>query len=619
MKPVLPSRVAVVVLGPGGAALGRLVCEMLPGARLYGPRGRPGTRAGDYDEAYDRVMALFAELFAAGRPIVGLCASGILIRALAPLVDDKREEPPVVALAEEGSVAVPLLGGHHGANALARALADQLGCVAAITTAGDLRLGVALDETPPGWRIGNPERVKPIAAALLAGEPVALVEEAAMADWLRTGTVRWDAAAKHKIIVTDRVLAADSEALVLHPPVLALGIGCERHCPAEEIAALAHDTLAEAGLAAGAIAAIVSIELKSDEPGIHALGERLGVPARFFAAARLLVETPRLTRRSEAAFRATGCWGVAEGAALAAAGPGGELVGPRQQSRRATCAIARAPSPIDAGRIGRARGRLAIVGIGPGDPAWRTPEAGALIDAAEDIVGYRLYLDLLGRAIAGRRRHDSAIGAEEERARLALDLAAAGGSVALVSSGDPGIYGLAALVFALIDREVRRDWSAVDIVVAPGVSAMQAAAARVGAPLGHDFCVVSLSDLLIPWDVIRARIEAAARADFVIALYNPRSARRPGRLAEAARVISAHRPPETPVVIARNLGRAGETQRILRLDELSGAAADMLSLVLVGSSRTRLLAGDRLRLSPPRGYVPDETPPPFPPPQAGEG
>jgi cobalt-precorrin 5A hydrolase/precorrin-3B C17-methyltransferase len=615
MKPVLPSRVAVVVLGPGGAALGRRVCEMRPGARLYGPRGKPG----DYDEAYDRVVPLFAELFAAGRPIVGLCASGILIRALAPLIDDKREEPPVVALAEDGSVAVPLLGGHHGANALARALADQLGCVAAITTAGDLQLGVALDETPPGWRIGNPERVKPIAAALLAGEPVALVEEAAMADWLRTGTVRWDAAAKHKIIVTDRVLAADSEALVLHPPVLMLGIGCERYCPAEEIAALAHDTLAEAGLAAGAIAAIVSVELKSDEPGIHALAERLGVPARFFAAARLLVETPRLTRRSEAAFRATGCWGVAEGAALAAAGPGGELVVPRKQSRRATCAIARAPSAIDAIAIGRARGRLAIVGIGPGDPAWRTPEAGALIDAAEDIVGYRLYLDLLGRAIAGRRRHDSAIGAEEERARLALDLAAAGGSVALVSSGDPGIYGLAALVFELIDREARRDWSAVDIVVAPGVSAMQAAAARAGAPLGHDFCAVSLSDLLTPWDAIRARIEAAARADFVIALYNPRSARRPGRLAEAARILCVHRPPETPVVIARNLGRAGETQRILRLDELSEAAADMLSLVLVGSSRTRLLAGDKPRLYTPRGYFPDETPPPFPPPPAGEG
>ncbi len=243
-----------------------------------------------------------------------------------------------------------------------------------------------------------------------------------------------------------------------------------------------------------------------------------------------------------------------------------------------------------------------MIGIGPGDAAWRTPEASALLATADDIIGYRLYLDLLGPAIPGKRRHDSAIGAEAERARLALDLAAEGRAVALVSSGDPGIYGLASLVFELIEREPRRDWAAVEIVVAPGVSAMQAAAARVGAPLGHDFCAISLSDLLTPWERIRSRIEAAAQADFVVALYNPRSARRPGHLAEAARILLAHRPPETPSVIARNLGRAGETQQILRLDELAGAASDMLSLILVGSSQTRLIPGETPRLYTPRGY-----------------
>jgi len=598
MKPGLPTGTAVVVLGPGGGALGRRVCAVLPAARLYGPRAQ----AGDWDEAYDRVVPLLAELFAAGRPIVGLCASGILIRAVAPLIDDKLIEPPVVALAEDCSVAVPLLGGHRGANALAGALADRLGCVAAITTAGDLRLGVALDEMPPGWKIADPERIKPVAAALLAGENVSLVEEAARADWLHVGSVRWAEEASRKILVTDRAYPAETDSLIFHPPVLALGIGCERFCPIDEIAALARASLEEAGLAAGAVAAIVSIELKADEPGIHALAQSLGVPARFFPSARLLAQTPRLTRRSEAAFRATGCWGVAEGAALAASGPDGALVVARRQSRHATCAVARAPAPIDAMNLGRPRGRLAIIGIGPGDPAWRTPEASSLIAAAEDIVGYQRYLDLLGQAIAGKRRHDSELGAEAERARLALDLAAAGGCVALVSSGDSGIYGLAALVFELLDREPRRDWEAVDIVVAPGVSAMQAAAARVGAPLGHDFCAISLSDLLTPWERIRTRIEAAAQADLVVALYNPRSVRRPGRLAEAAEILLAHRRPDTPCVIARNLGRPAETQQILRLDELAGAAADMLSLVLIGSSQTRLLAGETPRLYTPRGY-----------------
>jgi len=603
MTDKLPAGAAIIVLGPSSAALGRRVRDLLPGVRLYGPRGLPG----DWDETYDRVVPQIAELFAAGTPIIGLCASGILIRAIAPLLDDKRTEPPVVALAEDGSVAVPLVGGHHGGNALARALAAALGGTAAITTAGDLRLALALDEPPPGWRIANPERVKPAAAALLAGRRVALVEEAGGAAWLRAGSIEWAGKAGLSVIVTDRAVSAEADALVFHPPVLVLGIGCERGCAAEEIAELAQNTLDEAGLAAGAVAAVVSVDLKVDEPAIHALAASLDVPARFFPAARLLAETPRLTVRSAAAFRATGCWGVAEGAALAAVGPEGSLVVARRQSRRATCAVARAPAPIDAASIGRPRGRLAVIGIGPGDPAWRTPEASAMLAAADDVIGYRLYLDLLGRAIAGKNRHDSSIGAEEERVRLALDLAAAGRSVALVSSGDAGIYGLATLVFELVDRERRRDWSAVEIAVAPGISAMQAAASRAGAPLGHDFCAISLSDLLTPWTAIRARIEAAAAADFVIALYNPRSAKRPTRLAEAAAILLAHRAPETPVVIARNLGRPGETQHLLRLRELADAEADMLSLVLVGSSRTRLGAGDPPRLYTPRGYF-DDTP-----------
>ncbi|HEX6441237.1 MAG TPA: precorrin-3B C(17)-methyltransferase, partial [Stellaceae bacterium] len=599
----IPESVAIIVLGPSGVALGRRVRDLLPGARLHGPRDL----AGDWDEAYERAVPHIAELFAAGVPVVGLCASGILIRAVAPLLDDKRAEPPVVALAEDGSAAVPLLAGHHGANAISRALAEAFGGVAAITTAGDLRLGIALDEPPPGWRIADPEMVKPVAAALLAGRPVTLVEEAPGGDWLcgrpspavrerdigkaaaiplsRTageGALGRSPSAGEglKIIVTDRA-AQNENALVYHPPVLALGIGCERGCPAEEIAALVKATLAEAGLAAQAVAAVVSVDLKVDEPGIHALARSLGVPARFFPAERLLAETDRLSVRSEAAFRATGCWGVAEGAALAAGGADGALAMSRRQSRRATCAIARAPAPIDAARIGRPRGKLAVIGIGPGDPGWRTPEASALIAAADDIVGYSLYLDLLGRAIIGKRRHDGAIGQEVERVKLALDLAAEGRSVALVSSGDAGIYGLAALVFETLNCAGRRDWSAVEIVVAPGVSAMQAAAARLGAPLGHDFCAISLSDLLTPWEAIRNRLEAAASADFVIALYNPRSARRAKQLAEAAQILLAHRAPDTPVAIARNLGRAGESCRVLQLDELAGAEVDMLSLVLV--------------------------------------
>ncbi len=606
MAGLLPDDIAIIALGPSGVALGHRLRAALPGARLHGPSTRPRHGSGDWpadwDESYDRVSVHIAELFAAGRPIIGLCASGILIRSVAPLLAAKREEPPVVAVAEDGSVAVPLVGGHRGANALARAIAELTGGVAAITTAGDVRFGLAIDEPPPGWRIADPEKVKPIAAALLGGDPVSLVEETAGGEWLRAAAIPWAQDGVAQVIVTDRTTVPKADALIFHPPILALGIGCERGCSAAEISDLVRSTLAEAALAAEAVAVVVSLELKLAEAGIHALARELGVPARFFPASRLLAETPRLSERSEAVFRATGCWGVAEGAALAAAGRDAALVVPKRRSRRATCAIARASAPIAAEAVGRSRGRLAIIGIGPGDPAWRTPEASAALAQATDIVGYGLYLDLLGRAIVGKQRHASAIGEEESRARLALELAAAGRSVALVSSGDAGIYGLAPLVFELLDRAPKPEWQAIELVICPGVSAFQAAAARAGAPLGHDFCAISLSDLMTPWETIRTRIAAAAAADFAVALYNPRSARRPARLAEAADILLHYRSPQTPVFVGRNLGRAGEEQRIVMLSELAGLDIDMLTIVLVGSSRTRRLAGDPPRLYTPRGY-----------------
>ncbi|MGC2201842.1 MAG: precorrin-3B C(17)-methyltransferase, partial [Stellaceae bacterium] len=278
------------------------------------------------------------------------------------------------------------------------------------------------------------------------------------------------------------------------------------------------------------------------------------------------------------------------------------LVVPKRKSRRATCAVARASNPIIAEAIGRPRGRLAVIGIGPGDPAWRTPEASAALEQATDIVGYGLYLDLLGRAIDGKPQHASGIGEEEARVRLALNLAAEGRSVALVSSGDAGIYGLAPLVFELLDGAEDPRWQVIELIVCPGVSALQAAAARAGAPLGHDFCAISLSDLMTPWLTIRARLEAVAAADFAVALYNPRSQRRPARLAEAAQILLSHRSSETPVFIGRNLGRHGEDRQIIRLAELAEADIDMLTIVIVGNSRTRRIDGDPPRLYTPRGY-----------------
>jgi cobalt-precorrin 5A hydrolase / precorrin-3B C17-methyltransferase len=407
------------------------------------------------------------------------------------------------------------------------------------------------------------------------------------------------------IRITDAVVDDGERALVFHPPVLALGVGCARDCSTEELDELVTASLAANRLSPGAVAALVSLELKMDEPAIHALAERLGVPTRFFGTAELLAETPRLATPSEAVFRETGCYGVAEGAALAAAGRAGVLVAPKRKSAHATCAIARAPAPLDPATIGTARGLLSIIGIGPGGPGWRTAEADRALAAASDVVGYGLYLDLLGAAIAGKARHESGLGAEEARARKALALAAEGLQVALVSSGDAGIYGLAALVFELLDRdEMAPSWRRrIEVRVVPGVSALQAAAARLGAPLGHDFCAISLSDLLTPWPAIEQRLRAAAEGDFVVALYNPASERRRTQIVAAREILLAQRTAETPVALARNLGRDGESLTITTLGALDVAAIDMLTLILVGNRATRVLAGDPPRLYTPRGYA----------------
>ena len=589
---------AVVALTAGGRALAERLRDVLPQALIHGRRGR----AEEADVVFDDFSATLQGAFLEGRPLVVIAASGTVIRALAPLLADKRAEPPVVAVAEDGGAVVPLLGGHRGANDLARRIADLLGIEVAITTAGDRRFGVALDAPPEGWRLGNPQHYKGFAAALLSGAEVKMEGEA---DWLSDSDLPFVADGSLVLQATEKNGNPGEAQLVYHPALLALGVGCERGTDPAELATLVEETLAQAGLSPLAIAGVFSIDVKADEAAVHDLAAGLGVPARFFDAATLEAETPRLANPSDLVFREVGCHGVSEGAALAAAGPEAKLLVAKTKSKRATCAVALAPDIIDAKGLGRGRGSLAVVGTGPGDPVWRTPEVEAAVLRASDLVGYGLYLDLLGPLAAGKARHGYDLGEEETRVRVALDLAAEGRAVALVCSGDPGIYAMAALVFELLERDGNAEWMRVDIRVMPGVSALQAAAARAGAPLGHDFCTISLSDLLTPWPVIERRIEAAAAGDFVIAFYNPVSRRRRQQLEKAAEILRRHRPAGTPVVLARNLGRPGESLSVMELSDLSPDKVDMLTVVLVGSGETRRVGrgdgGDWVYT--PRGYA----------------
>ena len=583
--------VAIVVLTERGVAVARRIRSCLTGARIHGYTAR----VADVDVAFGDVGTELRRLFADGFDIVGVCSAGILIRTLAPALADKREEPAVVAVAEDGSAVVPLLGGHRGANELSRRLGEALGIPAAITTAGDIRWQVALDDPPSGWVLANPQHYKAFMARLLAGEPCRLEGEA---EWLQRSGLEFRMDATLAVRVTDAPDGGDEDTLVYHRRRFALGVGCERGVAAGELADLVERTLAGVGLSSWSLAGVFSVDLKMDEPAVHALAEALGLPARFFDPPTLEALTPRLANPSETVFREVGCHGVSEAAALAAAGEHGDLRVAKTKSKRATCAVAEAPFPIDAMRIGRARGVLTVVGLGPGTPAWRTPAAGAAIRDAAHLVGYRGYLDQVP-ASAGQVRHAHALGEETERVDRALALAAEGHPVALVCSGDPGVYAMAALVFERLEAAAHPHWRRSEIVVLPGVSAMHGAAALAGAPLGHDFCAISLSDLLTPWAVIEHRLRAAAEGDFVVALYNPASNRRRQGLARAIAILAAKRTPATPVVVARAVGREEQSVTVTSLRDLDQSSVDMMTLLIVGSSETRVTGG---YVYTPRGY-----------------
>ena len=431
-------------------------------------------------------------------------------------------------------------------------------------------------------------------------------DEAPKADWL-SGLPLASPGDSGDVVNFDITTMPPTDGLLTyHPERCAIGVGCARNCPPAELESLVMAMLDDSETAPGAIKAVYTLDLKADEPAVIALARKLNVPLRVFTAAQLEALTPRLENPSEVVFAEVGCHGVSEGAALAGAGEDAILGAPKRKSAMATCAMATAPAPIEQLR-GRSRGRLSVVGIGPGQASWRTPEVSRLVAQAEELVGYGLYIDLLGPLAVGKARSDFPLGGEEDRCRYALERAGEGRDVALVCSGDAGIYAMGALVFELLDRTEHGVSDAarrVEVICSPGVSALQGAAARAGAPLGHDFCAISLSDLLTPRDDILRRLRAAAEGDFVIAFYNPVSMRRRTLLAEARDILLQHRPADTPVMLASSLGRPEEHIRYRNLADLQVDEVDMLTVVLVGSSQSRLAQlGEGPRMFTPRGYA----------------
>jgi cobalt-precorrin 5A hydrolase / precorrin-3B C17-methyltransferase len=540
---------AIVVLNQQSVALARQIQTALPHAVIYGLIDIPYTQFGE----------TLRELFAQGTPIIGICAAGILIRTLAPLLSDKRQEPPVLAIAEDGSAVVPLLGGLHGMNDLARQIAVLFEVSPAITTTGDIRFRTALFSPPPGYHLANSDQAKTFIADLLSGESVRLE---GIAPWLSESQLPIAENGTLTIQITENSFSPSPNTLVYHPKTVAIALNDTLPIAPETAIAFIHQKLQSLNISPFSIAALFALELHAGHPGITAIAQSLNVPMRFLEQDQGNVET----------------------LVLEATGASGELV-----LTTAECAIAIAPLPIDVNAIGRAQGRLAIVGTGPGSAEWMSPQVKEFLKSSTDWVGYSTYLNLVEPLRQGQQRHDSDNRVELDRARQALDLAAEGRSVALVSSGDPGIYAMATAVFEVIEREAKPEWYRLDIQVAPGISAMQAAASLVGAPIGHDFCTISLSDILKPWAVIEHRILAAAQADLVIAFYNPISSQRTWQLVKAKELLMQVRSPQTPVILARNVGRVKEAIGVTTLGQFQPEDADMRTIVLIGSSKTQVI------------------------------
>ena len=514
--------------------------------------------------------------------IVLFLATGAAVRLVAPLLEGKHRDPGVVTVDDAGNFAVALCGGHEGgANALAAKVADTLGATPVITTASD-SVGVpALDSLGEklGLRLEEGPDLAAVGAALVSSENVGFVTDRR---WplgpLPDNVVSTDAWEAPLILISDRLTETPRPAVVYRPPSLVAGVGCSRGADAEEILDLLRRSLAEARLSEKSVAALASIDVKRDETGLLEAAEKLDVPIHFHSAEDLrAVEPPN---PSEIVRAAVGTPSVAEAAVISSCA---KLVMEKRKSANATVAVGRLP----------VRGRLVLVSLGPGEDTLVPPLAREALAASELVVGLDQYVDRIRHLLRpGTQVLTPPLGNEVERAELALAEARAGGSAALVSGGDVGIYAMASPVLELAGDDV-------DVMVVPGITAAQASASLLGSPLGHDHCSVSLSDLLTPWAVIQSRIMAAAEGDFVVSLYNPRSKGRDWQLGKVKEILLGHRPPDTPVGLVKDAYRP--TQQIILTDlaSLRPEDVDMLTTVIVGSSQTRVVAG---RMVTPRGY-----------------
>lgn len=588
-----------------------------------------------YGELSTWVRRMFEEVDA----LLFVSACGIAVRAIAPCVRDKFCDPAVVCMDESAGFVVPLLSGHvGGANELARRVAHLCGGQAVITTATDVRQVFAADvwARQQGLVLLGRDVAKRVSAVLLDGGEVGFATDVPVAGAVPAGIVTGERGLRCDtgiVVSWKRGRHPFEHTLCLVPRTVTVGVGCRRGTSAADILALVDACLEEAQVAPEAVCALASIDIKAQEEGLRAAARERGWELRLFGAEELRAVDGEFSS-SEFVLQTVGVDNVCERAACAT---GATLVLPKRREAGVTVALAvelphlefpasdtadyssavrfeevtgdvvrhvvapsASPEALGSTWDGQAVGRrpprcVVCVGLGPGAGEDFTLRARAALVWAEVIVGYTTYVNMVKDDYPQATCIATPMREETQRCHEALRQAAAGRRVVVVCSGDPGVYGMAGLLLELAPQ-----YPGVEVQVVPGVTAANGGAALLGAPLMDDWCCVSLSDLMTPWTTIERRLRAVAEADLCVVLYNPGSRTRRDHLRRACDILLACKDPLTVCGLARNVGREGETCKVLSLAELRDAEVDMRTCVFVGNARTRRLGSHMVT---PRGYA----------------
>jgi cobalt-precorrin 5A hydrolase/precorrin-3B C17-methyltransferase len=577
---------------------------------------------------------LIPDIWNESKTLIFIMATGIVVRTIAPFIKDKKTDPAVVVLDEDGKFVISLLSGHiGGANAVAKEIAGFLNTEAVITTASDVNNLPAVDlwAKENNLIIENWDTVPLVSTRLL--------NKGALNVYTETDLSLPDEFSKVADPKTADILITRKERLnicgchikgqlYLRPKNLVIGMGFNSRTTAGEIEDSIKKVLHQNNLSFLSIHSLATIDRKAGEKGLVAFARKYGFAINAFSPGEL--NSVKGITKSEAVFKATGAHAVAEPSALLASKTVKLLV-PKQKVGNVTVAVANiktresCPSSVirkkneihyktvtDYGH----GGRIYIVGTGPGNIEHITPYARTAIKTADVIVGYNTYLDLITELTKGKEIISTGMTQEIERCKKAVELAGSGKTVAVISGGDPGIYAMAGLVFEILKNrnelcvmsdEIKdkktspiTDYlSRIHIEVIPGISALNACAARLGAPLMHDFASISLSDRLTPWKIIEKRLAAASAADFVIVLYNPKSKGRVEHINKAVAIIQRYRKFNTPVGIVKSAMREGEKVIITDLKNLLNHEIDMQTTIIIGNSQTFVWNN---RMVTPRGY-----------------